>query len=93
LDHRVPGQDFPSKAAVARAAPEVRVALAGGRLWGLVNNAGIGVPGPLLETSADDFRQQLEVNLVAPMVVIKAFARGPSYSHLERGSAKRLRFV
>jgi hypothetical protein len=32
------------------------------------------VAGPLLEASADEFRQQLEVNLVAPMVVIKAFA-------------------
>jgi NAD(P)-dependent dehydrogenase (short-subunit alcohol dehydrogenase family) len=66
--------DVTDAAAVARAAAEVRVALAGGRLWGLVNNAGIAVAGPLLESSADDFRQQLEVNLVAPMVVIKAFA-------------------
>ena len=66
--------DVTDAAAVARAAAEVRVALAGGRLWGLVNNAGIAVAGPLLETSADEFRKQLEVNLVAPMVVIKAFA-------------------
>ena len=66
--------DVTDAAAVARAAADVRAALAGGRLWGLVNNAGIAVAGPLLETSADEFRKQLEVNLVAPMVVIKAFA-------------------
>jgi len=66
--------DVTDAAAIAHAAAEVRVALAGGRLWGLVNNAGIAVAGPLLEASADEFRQQLEVNLVAPMIVIKAFA-------------------
>jgi NAD(P)-dependent dehydrogenase (short-subunit alcohol dehydrogenase family) len=66
--------DVTDAAAIARAAAVVRVALAGGRLWGLVNNAGIAVAGPLLEASADEFRQQLEVNLVAPMAVIKAFA-------------------
>lgn len=66
--------DVTDAAAVARAAAQVRVALNGGRLWGLVNNAGIAVAGPLLETSAEEFRQQLEVNLVAPMAVIKAFA-------------------
>jgi NAD(P)-dependent dehydrogenase (short-subunit alcohol dehydrogenase family) len=66
--------DVTDAAAIARAAAEVRVALAGARLWGLVNNAGIAMAGPLLETSADEFRQQLDVNLIAPMVVIKAFA-------------------
>jgi NAD(P)-dependent dehydrogenase (short-subunit alcohol dehydrogenase family) len=66
--------DVTDEAAVARGAAEVRAALAGRRLWGLVNNAGIAVAGPLLESSAGDFRQQLEVNLIAPMVVIKAFA-------------------
>lgn len=66
--------DVTDEAAVARGAAEVGAALAGGRLWGLVNNAGIAVAGPLLESKADEFRQQLEVNLIAPMVVIKAFA-------------------
>jgi NAD(P)-dependent dehydrogenase (short-subunit alcohol dehydrogenase family) len=66
--------DVTDEAAVARGAAEVRAALAGGRLWGLVNKAGIAVAGPLLESSASDFRQPLEVNLVAPMVVTQAFA-------------------
>jgi NAD(P)-dependent dehydrogenase (short-subunit alcohol dehydrogenase family) len=62
------------EAAVASGAAEVGAALGRERLWGLVNNAGIAVAGPLLESTADEFRQQLEVNLIAPMVVIKAFA-------------------
>jgi NAD(P)-dependent dehydrogenase (short-subunit alcohol dehydrogenase family) len=66
--------DVTDEAAVARNAAAVGVALNGGRLWGLVNNAGIAVAGPLLETSASEFRQQLEVNLIAPLMVIKAFA-------------------
>jgi NAD(P)-dependent dehydrogenase (short-subunit alcohol dehydrogenase family) len=66
--------DVTDETAVARGAAEVGAALNGGRLWGLVNNAGIAVAGPLLESTADEFRQQLEVNLIAPMMVIRAFA-------------------
>ena len=66
--------DVTDEAAVARGAAEVRAALDGERLWGLVNNAGIAVAGPLLEASAEEFRRQLEVNLIAPLTVIKAFA-------------------
>jgi NAD(P)-dependent dehydrogenase (short-subunit alcohol dehydrogenase family) len=66
--------DVTDEAAVAAGAAEVGAALDSGRLWGLVNNAGIAVAGPMLEASAAEFRQQLEVNLVAPMMVIKAFA-------------------
>ena len=66
--------DVTDEAAVARGAAEVGAALGRERLWGLVNNAGIAVAGPLLESTADEFRHQLEVNLIAPMVVIKAFA-------------------
>jgi NAD(P)-dependent dehydrogenase (short-subunit alcohol dehydrogenase family) len=66
--------DVTDAAGVSRGAGEVRAALSGTRLWGLVNNAGIAVPGPLLEISADEFRRWLEVNLIAPMTVIQAFA-------------------
>jgi NAD(P)-dependent dehydrogenase (short-subunit alcohol dehydrogenase family) len=66
--------DVTDEAAVARGAAAVGAALNGERLWGLVNNAGIAVAGPLLESTADEFRQQLEVNLIAPMMVIRAFA-------------------
>src|SRR5271168_4822336 len=49
--------DVTDEAAVARGASEVRAALAGERLCGLVNNAGIAVPGALLDVSAAEFRQ------------------------------------
>ena len=53
--------DVTDEAAVFAAAREVRAALAGETLAGLVNNAGIAVAGPLLEISADQFRQQMEI--------------------------------
>jgi NAD(P)-dependent dehydrogenase (short-subunit alcohol dehydrogenase family) len=43
-----------------------------GGLEGLVNNAGIAVPGPLETVPLDDLRHQLEVNLVAYVAVTQA---------------------
>jgi len=40
---------------------------------GLVNNAGIEIAGPLACLPVDQFRKQLEVNLVGPLIVTKAF--------------------
>jgi NAD(P)-dependent dehydrogenase (short-subunit alcohol dehydrogenase family) len=66
--------DVTDEAAVTEAAATVRAALQGERLAGLVNNAGVAVPGPLLELPVDDFRRQLEVNVTAQLVVTRAFA-------------------
>jgi len=46
--------------------------LDGDGLDGLVNNAGIGVPSPLETLPIEDFRRQLEVNLVAQVAVTQA---------------------
>lgn len=43
-------------------------------LWGLVNNAGVAVVAPLIEVSEEDLDFQLEVNVVGPWRVTKAFA-------------------
>jgi len=43
-----------------------------GRLDALVNNAGIAVFAPLLETSDDDWSRVLEVNLTGPFLCTKA---------------------
>jgi len=43
-----------------------------GRLDALVNNAGIAVFAPLLETSNEDWRRVLEVNLTGPFICTKA---------------------
>ena len=66
--------DVTDEAAVLAAAREVRAALAGETLFGLVNNAGIAVAGPLLELSADQFRRQMDVNVMGPVMAVQAFA-------------------
>lgn len=65
--------DVTDEPAVQAAAQEVRKQLNGETLFGLVNNAGIAVPAPLIHQDTDDFRHQLEVNLVSVLIVTKAF--------------------
>jgi NAD(P)-dependent dehydrogenase (short-subunit alcohol dehydrogenase family) len=65
--------DVTDEAAVLAAACEVRAALGGTTLTGLVNNAGIAVAGPVLELSADQFRRQMDVNVIGPIIAIQAF--------------------
>jgi NAD(P)-dependent dehydrogenase (short-subunit alcohol dehydrogenase family) len=66
--------DITDEQAVKNAASQVRAALAGEALAGLVNNAGISVPGPVLEIPIADFRRQLEINVVGQVIVLQAFA-------------------
>lgn len=66
--------DVTDEPAIKRAAEEVRAALNGEKLFGLVNNAGIAVSGPLLDLNVDDFRQQMEVNVTGPFLVTQSFA-------------------
>jgi NAD(P)-dependent dehydrogenase (short-subunit alcohol dehydrogenase family) len=65
--------DVTDETAVLAAAEQVREHLSGETLFGLVNNAGIAVPAPLMHQPTDDFRNQLEVNLVSVLIVTKAF--------------------
>jgi NAD(P)-dependent dehydrogenase (short-subunit alcohol dehydrogenase family) len=65
--------DVTDEPAVLAAAREVRAALDGETLTGLVNNAGIAVPGPVLELSADEFRRQMDVNVIGPIISTQAF--------------------
>jgi NAD(P)-dependent dehydrogenase (short-subunit alcohol dehydrogenase family) len=66
--------DVTNQAAVAAAARQVQEKLGATSLFGLVNNAGIANPGPLLHIDIDAFRQQLEVNVTAQVIVTQAFA-------------------
>jgi NAD(P)-dependent dehydrogenase (short-subunit alcohol dehydrogenase family) len=45
----------------------------GGRLHGLVNNAGVAVPAPIEHQPIEDFRRQIEVNLIGQVAVTQAF--------------------
>lgn len=66
--------DVTDEAAVAQGARTVRDALNGATLFGLVNNAGIAAPGPVLNQPIDEFRNQLEVNITGQVIVTQAFA-------------------
>ncbi len=65
--------DVTDEAAVLAAAREVRAALGGETLFGLVNNAGIAVTGPLLHLAADEFRRQMDINVIGPIISTQAF--------------------
>ena len=65
--------DVTDETAVRAAARQVRETLAGETLGGLVNNAGIAVAGPALELPVDEFRRQLDVNVIGPVIVTQAF--------------------
>jgi NAD(P)-dependent dehydrogenase (short-subunit alcohol dehydrogenase family) len=57
---------------IAAAARRIDGELGEAGLDGLVNNAGIAVPGPLEVLPLDDFRRQIEVNLTAHLAVTQA---------------------
>jgi NAD(P)-dependent dehydrogenase (short-subunit alcohol dehydrogenase family) len=65
--------DVTDAAAVRAGAAKVAEMLKGEPLFGLVNNAGIAVPGPLLHLDIDEFRHQLEVNVTGQLIVTQAF--------------------
>jgi NAD(P)-dependent dehydrogenase (short-subunit alcohol dehydrogenase family) len=58
---------------IAAAVRTVEEALDGAPLRGIVNNAGIGIGGPLEALALDDFRRTLEVNTTAQLAVTQAF--------------------
>jgi NAD(P)-dependent dehydrogenase (short-subunit alcohol dehydrogenase family) len=65
--------DVTDEPAVLSAAREVRTALGGETLAGLVNNAGIAVAGALLELPIERFRSQMDINVIGPIMASQAF--------------------
>src|SRR6187549_3215961 len=61
--------DITDELKVKAAAQQVRDQLKGETLFGLVNNAGVAVPAPLILQPVDDFRHQIEVNLTGALIV------------------------
>jgi NAD(P)-dependent dehydrogenase (short-subunit alcohol dehydrogenase family) len=66
--------DVTDAQAVNAAAEKVAAALGGETLFGLVNNAGVAVAGPLLYLKIDELRTQLEINVIGQVIVTQAFA-------------------
>ena len=64
--------DVVDAASIAAAAETVAEAT-GGQLAGLVNNAGVVVPGPVEGVDLDELRRQFEVNVVGQVAVTQAF--------------------
>ena len=58
---------------VSNAAKEVAAATGGGRLFALVNNAGIAVAGPLECLPIAELEKQLDINVVGPVRVTQVF--------------------
>jgi NAD(P)-dependent dehydrogenase (short-subunit alcohol dehydrogenase family) len=57
---------------IAAAAERVTAEMGEAGLDGLVNNAGIAVPGPLETLPIEDFRRQVDINLTAQVAVTQA---------------------
>jgi len=66
--------DVADEAAVRAGAARVAATLGERKLFGLVNNAGIAVPGPLLHLDTDELRRQFEINFFGVHNVTRAFA-------------------
>lgn len=60
--------------ALAEAARDVGERLGDRTLAGLVNNAGVATAGPVLLQPIEELRRQLEINVIAQVAVIQAFA-------------------
>ena len=82
--------DITDADAVHQAAQNVGSMIGDRNLVGLVNNAGIVVSGPLLYLRPSEYRRQLEVNMVSPLVVIQAFAPLLGTDKRRQGPAGRI---
>lgn len=82
--------DITDEQAVRQAAALVADRLQGQTLAGLVNNAGIAVPAPLIYQPIHEYRHQLEVNLVGPLIVTQAFVGLLGADHQRKGFPGRI---
>jgi len=82
--------DITDADAVHEAARKVGSMIGDRNLVGLVNNAGIVVSGPLLYLRPSEYRRQLEVNMISPLVVIQAFAPLLGTDKKKQGPAGRV---
>ena len=65
--------DVTDAAAVEQASKDVAAQVGDAGLWGLVNNAGMGLGGPIEFVDSDEWRRQFEVNVFGPAAMIRSF--------------------
>lgn len=65
--------DVTDEAAMAASVDQVKAVLGERNLSGLVNNAGIVVPGPILHLTKEKMRHQFEVNTFGPLVLCQLY--------------------
>ena len=65
--------DVTEQPTIDASAATVTAAVGESGLAGLINNAGVGVGGPLEFISVDELRRQLEVNVIGQIAVTQAF--------------------
>src|SRR6202789_2268552 len=82
--------DITDADAVQQAAENVGSMIGDRNLMVLLNNAGIVVSGPLLHLRPREYRRQLDVNMVSPLVVIQAFAPLLGTDRKRQGPAGRI---
>lgn len=75
---------------IAAAAKILDARLEGETLTGLVNNAGVALPGPLLHQPLEEFKRQFEVNLFGQFRVIQSFAPFLGADRNRRGAPGRI---
>jgi NAD(P)-dependent dehydrogenase (short-subunit alcohol dehydrogenase family) len=66
--------DVRNESALVAAAKTVHASLGSATLNGLVNNAGIGLGGPVLHQPLDEFRAVLDTNVLGTLLASRAFA-------------------
>jgi NAD(P)-dependent dehydrogenase (short-subunit alcohol dehydrogenase family) len=82
--------DVTDAAGVAAASTQVEAAIGDETLMGLVNNAGIAVPGPLLGMKIEEFTRQISVNLTGQLIVTQSFAPLLGAGRARRGGPGRI---
>ena len=65
--------DVTDSASLAQAAAGIADRLSGSRLGGLVNNAGVALPGPALVQPLDEIEQVIDTNLLGAVRAVQAF--------------------
>lgn len=83
--------DVTDPESLERAAGEIAARLDGGRLGGLVNNAGVALPGPAVIQPMAEIQRVIDTNLIGAMRAVQAF--GPQLGAVPGATGPKGRIV